>query len=116
MGMDFVRIAAKPFRKGLDRSRIDLAKPDLLTQNFADETRAYSASLVREGVKLKAGDELLVTFNEAVLVAKKGMDTIAKFDSPSPELIEAMNLSHGIAYGIVHEVYDMAGKAEIRVC
>ena len=55
-------------------------------------------------------------FQDGKIVAQRGMDTVAEFDSPPAELVEALKESWGEACGTVTEVYDIADTAEITVC
>lgn len=115
MGLDFIRKAAKPFRKALDQSRIDLGTPDLFSRNPECAPRAYAAR-IRPNRKLNPGDELGVRFQADRIVAQRGADIVAEFDSPPRELVEALKASHGEACGTVTEVYEVADTAEITVC
>ncbi|GAB4124894.1 MAG: hypothetical protein Tsb0027_23620 [Wenzhouxiangellaceae bacterium] len=115
MGMDFIRKAAKSFHKGLDQSLIDLGTPDLFTHRPDCKPRAYLAT-IRVGSRLKPGEDLSVRFDDDKIVAQRGMDIVAEFDSPPAELIEGLRESYGEACGTVIEVYEMADGAEITVC
>lgn len=115
MGLDFVRMAAKSFRKGLDQSRIDLGTPDLFTRKPDCEPRAYAAT-IQANRKLSPGEELGVRFQNGKIVAQRGTDIVAEFDSPPKELVEALQESYGEACGTVTEVYEIADTVEITVC
>ena len=115
MGQDFIRKAAKSFHKALDRSRIDLGTPDLFTRKPDCEPRGYAAT-IRTDRKLRPGEDLSVRFQDSKIVAQRGMDIVAEFDSPPSELVEALKESWGEACGTVTEVYDIAEMAEITVC
>ena len=115
MGLDFVRRAAKSFHKGLDQSRIDLGTPGLFTRRPGCEPRAYAAT-IQVNRKLSPGEDLSVRFRNGKVVAQRGMDVVAEFDSPPVDLVEALKKSYGEACGTVTEVYDIADTAEIIVC
>lgn len=115
MGLDFIRKAAKSFHKGLDQSRIDLGTPDLFTRRPDCEPRAYAAT-IRANRTLKPGEDLSVRFQGGKIVAQRGMDIVAEFDSPPAELVEALEESYGEACGTVREIYGIADTAEITVC
>lgn len=115
MGIDFIRKAAKSFHKGLDRSRLELTTPDLFTRQLGCQPRAYVVT-IKTNRKLISGEELSVRFRNGKIVAQRGMDVVAEFDSPPEELIEALQESYGEACGTVIEVYDIAETAEISVC
>jgi len=115
MGIDFVRKAARSFHKGLDRRRIELATPNLFTQQPASTPRSYAANL-RSGKSLSEGEKLGVRLDGDRVVAMRGLDPVATFDSPPTELVKALTASHGEACGVVKQVYGMAQTAEIDVC
>jgi hypothetical protein len=115
MGLEFVRKAAPSYRKGLDRKRIELATPNLFTQNPICAPRAYAASL-RTGVMLTAGEKLGIRLDDRQVVALRGLSPVAIFSAPSAELMEALKASYGEAYGVVQVVHDIAHMAEITVC
>ncbi|MCC7428688.1 MAG: hypothetical protein IT557_17485 [Alphaproteobacteria bacterium] len=115
MGVDFIRKAAKSFHKGLDRSRIDLGTPDLFTRLPDCEPRTYAAT-IRSNQKLNRGEDLCVRLDGAAVVAQRGMEIVAQFESPPAELIDALKDSHGEACGTVREIHEIADTAEITVC
>ena len=115
MGLDFIRKAAKPFHKGLDQSRIDLGTPDLFTRKPDCEPRAYAVT-IQENKQLSPGEEFGVRFQGGKIVAQRGTDIVAEFDSPPAELVEALKESYGEACGTVTEVYEIADTAEVTVC
>lgn len=115
MGLDFIHKAAPSFRKGLDRKRIELATPNLFTQQPGCAPRVYAAN-VRTGQRLTAGDKLGVRLDGQLLTAFRGLEPVATFNNPPTELLEALTESHGEACGVVKEVHDTADVAEITVC
>ena len=115
MGIDFVQKAAPSFHKGLDRKRIELATPNLFTQQPTCAARAYAA-IVRNGHSLQPGEEVCVRLEAERIIALRGLDTVAVFDSPTSELFGALVESHGEACGLVQEFHDIAHIAEIIVC
>jgi hypothetical protein len=115
MGLDFIRKAAKSFHKGLDQSRIDLCTPDLFTQRPDRQPRTYAAT-IRPNRRLKPGEELCITLLRGKIVAQRGMEIVAEFESPPADLVEALKESWGEACGTVVEVYEIADTAEIIVC
>ena len=50
------------------------------------------------------------------VLALRGLDLVAVFTSPTPELKEALVASHGEACGVVQTVHAIARIAEITVC
>lgn len=115
MGLDFIRKAAKSFHKSLDQSRIDLGTPDLFTRALECAPRAY-AMRIRTGSQLRVGEDLSVRAHDGQVVAQRGMDIVGQLSDPSAELKEALQASHGEAYGTIKEIYEIAETAEITVC
>ena len=115
MGLDFVRRAALTFHKGLDRRRIELATPTLFTEEPTIVPRTYAASL-RSGQTLKVGDQLGVRLEDGQIFALRGLSRVGTINSPPAELVNALSESHGEACGIVQQVHEIAGVAEIRIC
>ena len=115
MGLDFIHKAAKSFHKGLDRSRVELATPDLFTHAPDREPRAYAVK-IRANTQINPGEDLCVRFQDGNIVAQRGMDIVADFKAPPAELVQALNESYGEACGTVREVYGTANAAEISVC
>lgn len=115
MGLDFIRAAAKSFHKRLDQSRAELATPTLFTLDADRQPRTYAAT-ARANSKLSVGEDLCVCFQHGRVVAQRGMEVVAVFESPPAEFIEALNASYGEAAGTVIEVHDIAATAEIAVC
>jgi hypothetical protein len=115
MGLDFIRKAAASFRKGLDRRRIELATPTLFTQEPGCAPRAYAASM-RNGHGLAVGDTVGVRLVEQRLIAFRGLDPVATFNTSPAELIDGLAASGGEAWGVVQQIHDAAQVAEITVC
>lgn len=115
MGIDFIRKAAPSFRKGLDRRRIELATPNLFTQQPTSAPRAYAAQL-RGDKPLAVGEKLGVRLDGQNVLATRGLDLVAVFKSPTAELKSALSASFGEACGTVQAVHSAAWIAEITVC
>ncbi len=62
------------------------------------------------------GEKLGVRLDGHQIVALHGLEPVAIFDSPPAELLDALQASHGEAYGTVQEVHDIAETVEISVC
>lgn len=115
MGLDFIRKATPSFRKGLDRMRIKLATPTLFTQEPTCSSPVYAANL-REDKELAAGEKLGVRLDGQRVLALRGLEPVAVFDNPTPDLKAALAASHGEACGVVQAVHAIARVAEITVC
>ena len=115
MGVDFINRTKKSFRKGLDRSRTELATPTLFSRDPDQQPRSYKAR-IRCGRELCADEKVGVRLIEGnQVVAVDGLEVVAEVASPSDELVEALRESHGEACGTVLAVHEMAAVAEIEV-
>ncbi|MDE0420423.1 MAG: hypothetical protein OXK76_05975 [Gammaproteobacteria bacterium] len=116
MGLDFIRKAAKSFKKGLDESRIELGTPTLFASEPASSPRTYVARISDE-VVLVSGEELGARrLGTGKIVLMRGMDVVGELQAPPSELVEALQKSHNEACGSVVEVHDVANTAEIALC
>jgi hypothetical protein len=115
MGVDFIRKAAPSFRKGVDRTRIRLGTPTLFMQQ--PEVRPHSYA-VRLGERKSAvcGEKLGIRLEGEVVVALRGIEAIASFSCPTPELKAALQASHGEAFAEVRTVHSIAGVMEVTIC
>lgn len=115
MGLDFMRKAAPGFHKGLDRMRIKLATPTLFTQQPESRPRIYAAQL-RDDKTTACGEKLGIRLDGQQVHALRGLDLIATFNSPTSELMMALQASHGEACGEVQTIHIVAGVVEITLC
>lgn len=115
MGLDYAEKRAKSYRKGLDNSRVELGTPDLFTQQPNCMPRVYAA-IVRKGETLLPGDKVCVRLDGEQVIALRGLDHVATFTHPTPELKVALIDSHGEGCGTVQESHVIACTAEITVC
>jgi hypothetical protein len=114
MGLEFIRKAAPKYRKGLDRKRIQLGTPDLFMREPEAEPRRFAAT-IRPGQELITGEKLGVCLDGEQVLALRGLDPVAVFNSPPAELREALAESYGDACGSVEEIHEIASVAEIAV-
>src|ERR1700730_4339959 len=112
MGLDFIRKATPSFRKGLDRMRVTLATPTLFTQEPTCSSPAYAADL-REDKEVAAGEKLGGRLDGQPRLALGGLDPVAVFNNPTPDLKAALLASHAEACGVVQAVHVIARVAEI---
>ncbi|MFO1100368.1 MAG: hypothetical protein U1E81_19425 [Xanthobacteraceae bacterium] len=115
MGADFIEKATPTFKKSWDRARVALGTADLFTREPSCAARTAAAEIVGRA-KLSIGDRVTVEPHGAGLVALRGNTEVARFTKPSAELVKAVNDSCGVAKGVVEQVHDLAGVAEISLC
>lgn len=115
MGADFIEKATPTFKKSWDRARVALATADLFTRAPSCAGRTAAAEIISPA-KLQIGEQLTVEREGGGLVALRGNVEVARFTSPSPDLVKAIDESCGIAKGVVEQVHDVAAVAEISLC
>lgn len=115
MGTEFIRKAAPAFRKSWDRRAVELATPDLFTQQPICAAQTAAADIIGHAA-LKLGDVLIVRLMNNRLTAFRGITEVARFSTPSTELIDAVRSTYGMAKGIVEQVHELAGVVEISIC
>ncbi|MDR4308495.1 hypothetical protein IHQ68_17895 [Chelatococcus sambhunathii] len=115
MGADFIEKATPTFKKSWDRARVALATADLFTREPTCAARTAAAEIIGNA-RLRAGEQLTVEREGEGLVALRGNSEVARFTKPAPELVKAVRDSCGVAKGVVDQVHDLAGVAEISLC
>lgn len=115
MGLDFLKRIARPFKKGLDRRRIELATPDLFSRRLQSKPRSYAAS-VETGQRLICGESVSVCLVGDEVLAFRGLCPIARVETPPAELIQALRESFGEGSGVVQVFHEIAAVAEITIC
>ncbi|MCR9193748.1 MAG: hypothetical protein NXH88_03395 [Hyphomonas sp.] len=115
MGAEFIEKATPGFRKSWDRARTALATADLFTRAPDCAARTAAADIIGN-TRLSVGDQLTVEAQGGTLIARRGHSDVARFTSPSPDLVRAVESSCGIAKGTVAQIHSLAGVAEISLC
>lgn len=115
MGVEFIRKAAKPFKKHWDKSRRDLATADLFTRQPACAGRSAPFDL-QQNVTLHVGDTVMVEAQGATLVARLSLTLVGRTDNPPTTLLRAVQDSCGIAKGTIEHIHSLAQVAEITLC
>lgn len=115
MGADFIEKISHSYRKTMDRARAKLATSTLLTNETACAARTAIADIM-SGQSLQAGDQITVEAENGQLVGRRGVTEVARFSTPPPDLVRAVEDSCGIAKGTVEQVHEIAGVAEISLC
>jgi hypothetical protein len=115
MGSDFLERIQHSFTKSLDRARVDLATATLLAKTTSCAARTAVAEIA-DGEYLRVGEQVTVEIDKQELVARRGATEVARFKTPPPDLVDAVEKSSGIALGNVEAVHEIAGVAEISLC
>lgn len=114
MGIDFIEKARKSFEKCWDRNLVNLGTADLFTQSPNEEARTVTADL-RKGVAVSRGSRVNVEVSGKKLVLSIGNYEIGEISDPPAEIFDAVICSHGIACGIIEQVFSISGTAELTL-
>lgn len=115
MGIEFVRRAAASYTKSIDRERVRLRTAELFRDTSVEVTRTIAIDM-KAGCSVQVGDELLIEREGDALVARKDIAEIGRADRPGAEIVAAIVESAGIARGVVVQVNEISGVAEVRPC
>lgn len=115
MGLDFIRKAAKSYKKSQDKARAELATSDLLTRS--PELGACTGAFdMTPRTKLACGERVTVEPDGSQLVARQGLSEVARASAPTEKMLKAVKDSCGVASGKIEHVHDIAGVTEISIC
>jgi hypothetical protein len=115
MGIEFIRKAAKTFKRRWDEGRRELGTSDLFTCEPTHLPRTLPFDL-GAAADLHIGETVTVEAEGNVLIARLRLTTIARAENPPAAVMRAMQESCGIAKGVVQQVHDLARVAEISLC
>lgn len=114
MGLDFITKCTPSFERFWDRSRHELAEPDLFRRHPQIEGRTFRVSQ-SEGVAFVEGEEILLRWCEDELMAFRGRNRTGVVTNPPPALLEAVRQSDGILCARVERVHPRSGSADVSV-
>jgi hypothetical protein len=103
VGVDFLQLRAKPFIKGWDSSRLELAKKNLFTRE-AEFLAVGAIARIVGPVRLNVGDDVLVRVDCDSLVVVSELTVRAVFLAPPCDVVDAVRQSGGYANGCVASV------------
>jgi hypothetical protein len=117
MGVDFIKRAAKTFKKSWDEGRKELGTSKLFTREPQCVGRSAPFELA-PNASLAVGDAVTVELAKvgSALIARRGLAEMAHADAPPPELIRALQDSCGIGKGTVEQFHGLSGVVEILIC
>ncbi|WFU13036.1 hypothetical protein QA646_27145 (plasmid) [Rhizobium sp. CB3090] len=115
MGIEFLTRTRTTIRKHIDRKRVELATPDLFTQQPTDQPRCAMISL-KKGAVVKEGDRLIIELSKASITVSSDNNVVGVYEKPSPEVLTNLSNSGGTAGGVVRRVMKLSGKAEVSLC
>lgn len=115
MGVDFIQKARRTFDKHLDLQRAKLGTADLFTRGPIELCPAFSADLVgRESPVV--GAELIAEADGNTLTLSNSRGVVARGLDVSPDIIQAVHDSCGVATAVVQEVHEFSGVVEVTLC
>ena len=114
MGSDFLKKTRAGYRKHIDKGRVTLATPTLLTTTPHERGRSVVGNL-EPGASVQGGEKLLVDLRGDRLVASRGNTPVATIASPPSSVLAAIRASRGVASGEVVRVNDLSGTVEVAV-
>ncbi len=115
MGIEFLTRTRPTIRKHIDRKRVELATPDLFTQQPTDQPRCAMISL-NKGVDVKEGDRLIFEVSSTSITARRQNNVVGVYDNPNSEILTNLSKSGGAAGGVVRRIMKLSGKAEVSLC
>jgi hypothetical protein len=115
MGIEFVRKAASSYTKSIDRERVRLRTAELFRSSSPEVARTIAID-IEPGCLLHVGEELLIECEGDALIARKDIVEVGRADRPGAEITAAVAASAGIARGVVVQVNEISGVAEVRPC
>jgi hypothetical protein len=115
MGLDFIQLRAKPYRKRWDNGRKALATADLFTRETSCAARSVPFDLDKDAA-LCVGDTVVVEAQGTSLIARQRLAQVGRIDNPPAELWRAVKESCGIAKGTIEHLHGLARVAEISLC
>jgi len=115
MGIEFVRKAASSYSKSIDRERVRLHTAELFYNESVDVARTIAID-IGPGCSVQVGEELVIECEGDELVARKDIAEVGRAPRPGAEITAAIAASAGIARGVVVQVNEISGVAEVRPC
>lgn len=115
MGSDFIQKIAKASEKSWDKGRIDLCTADLFTQTPNGAACTVAAEILGNAL-LKPGEHVIVQKLGPGLIAMKGLRPVAQVINPSPDTLNAVEMSCNVANGTIEQVHELARVVEISLC
>jgi hypothetical protein len=112
MGLDFITVKAKAFKKAWNGSAAALGAPDLFSP---EETWDEQLVLfdVHEGWTLLEGEELVVQIGGTTLVALRGTAVVATAGSPPESVMVAVRRARGYVLGRVARFSAVSRTADL---
>jgi hypothetical protein len=115
MGTEFIRKAAASYTKAINRERANLGTAEFFRNAAIEVTRTIAIEIGPQA-NIKVGDEVVIERQGTALVARRSLSEVGRADCPRPEIAAAIDQSGGIARGVVVQVNEISGVAEVLSC
>jgi len=112
MGLDFIRLTAPTHRKSWDRSKIELATPDLLTRHPECKTRSVIA-VIDQGYELPKDTKVAVCVRDKQLIVVRENTVVGRVAEPPPDIYKAIDNSGEVALGRIAKVNHLSGTVDV---
>lgn len=114
MGLDFIREAAKTFKKSWNRRGSEIAIRDLFTKDVECQTRSVIAD-IDERCEVTAGEEVILQQAGGQLQVWRETRCLGVVTSLPSDLAETILASGGVALGRIDRVNELSSTVDITV-
>lgn len=114
MGAEFLERTRKSYRKHVDRKRVDLSTPDLLTCEPRNKPRSVVFKM-SEGTNFASGDTLIVEPFKDIVVARRDVGEVARASNATPSLAKTIEKGGGAALGTVRKINPLSRTIEVEL-
>ncbi len=114
MGIDFIKKAAKSFKRSWDRGRIELAEPNLFQNNPKLEPRAIAAHPA-PGHEFKPTDEYVARPSGDKLYLYRGEKCVGEAPQAPKDTLKAIRQAGSVALAKVVNTHPISGTADITL-
>lgn len=115
MGVDFIREqSGKPWHKRWDKGLDRLKVPGLFDIHFSCQQRTITVD-IEPGMRVVAGEQLVVQCQSAVAVVSRGLNRIGVVDGLPSDIQVAITACGGVAVGTVERVSLFGNSAELSI-
>jgi hypothetical protein len=114
MGIDFIKKAAKSFKRSWDRGRTELAQPNLFQNNPKLEPSAIAAHPA-PGHEFKAADEYVARPSGDKLYLYCGEKCVGEAPHATKDALNAISQAGNVALAKVVKTHPISGTADITL-
>jgi len=114
MGVDFIKSVAKPFNKGWDVRRLELARTNLFTRE-ADCLASSAVARAVGAITFSAGEQVHLRVDGDQLVVVQDLSVTAIVVKPPATMVEQIHQSGGYAKGEIVALHPTLNLMEIMI-